>query len=752
MTKEIQHIIKRDGTTEVFCEDKIYQALYGAFKEVGFKENIDLESLTQKVVNKLSEVTTVEEVQDACCNVLMCSKYKNVAEAFIKYRTERSKVREERSEWAKIGIDITSGEDTESQRENSNVPRNSVTTQVEMIKRLYSKKFAMDFILPEKFKKPHITGDIHIHDLENLITKIPNCCLMHYPYMLENGFQLGNKWIEKPNTILTTMNILVQMVQVQSNLQFGGLTLQDLDIHLGQYVLSSFKKHFLSAYEEQVDLENNSEEALAYNTLKILVPASKFTSVERIFNIITSKCILQTHHLKVADIAIKRTKEETYKACKLLSYQLNTLQIRGESSPFVTISYGKSTTWEGRLLQKCILQERLDEFDRSGVQEFPKHMMIIKKGVNLNNDDPNFDMFQKAVKTSAKTCYPDFIFPDNQEKHTGGSATYMGCRSLLAPWYNEDNELQYLGRANVGVCSINLPRIALESKGDKELFYKILEERLDLAKEVMVWRYNRLITLTAKEASFSYIGGVFGMTLDPDEPVEKVFANGRGSVSIGYIGAYETALKMTGDDPVYDQDALNFQEECLSFIKSKIDQYKEETTLGFGLYGTPSESLTDRFCRLDKEKFGEVEGITDKGYYVNSFHVNTQATVDPFTKMDFESKFQPISSGGHVSFCETSNLSDNLSAYISIVRYAHGKGMMYIGVNSPWDFCKSCSWTGELELQEDTDYNYICPECGEVDENKIVKTVRLCGYLSTANKRPPVLGRIKEIRSRVKHM
>lgn len=301
------------------------------------------------------------------------------------------------------------------------------------------------------------------------------------------------------------------------------------------------------------------------------------------------------------------------------------------------------------------------------------------------------------------------------------------------------------------MCSINLPRIAMESNRDKNKFFEILKERLDLARDVGVWRFNRLITLTAKEASFSYIGGVFGLKLDPDDTIEKVFADGRGSISIGYLGCYEASLFMTGHDPAFNEEAFDFQKELMEFINVQVDEYKEAYNKGFGIYSSPSESLTDRFCKLDLKKFGEVKGVTDKGFYVNSFHVNTQAQVSPFEKMDFESQFQKLATGGHVSFVETGSLINNTEAYETIVRYAYSKKMMYIGVNSPWDFCKSCSWTGELTLHEDTGYNYKCPCCGEDDENKIVKTVRLCGYLSTANKRPPVIGRIKEIQSRVKH-
>lgn len=404
---EVKYIIKRDGTKELFSANKIKQAINSASE--ASKQACDESSLVRKVIARLKgETASVEDVQDAVVHCLMVSKSKLVAEEYIKHRSKRDQVREDKSSWAKMGIDITSGEDTESQRENSNVPRNSVTTQVEMIKRLYSKKFAMDFILPERFKKAHLAGEIHVHDLENLVTKTPNCCLMHYPYMLENGFQLGNKWIEEPNTILTTMNILVQCVQVQSNLQFGGLTLQDLDIHLGKYIIGSFKKYLIDAVE---DLGGDTNALSPYTLDGTYHPLDE---------------VLCADFPKEVEIAIRKTKREVYRAVKLLSYQLNTLQIRGESSPFVTISYGLATTWEGRLLQKCILQERLDEFERSAVQEFPKHMMLIRKGINLEVSDINYDIFQLALKTSAKTCYPDYIFPENQELHTGGSATYMG--------------------------------------------------------------------------------------------------------------------------------------------------------------------------------------------------------------------------------------------------------------------------------------------------------------------------------------
>lgn len=299
---------------------------------------------------------------------------------------------------------------------------------------------------------------------------------------------------------------------------------------------------------------------------------------------------------------------------------------------------------------------------------------------------------------------------------------------------------------------MNIPRIAIEAKGDFDKFWNLFEERYNLAAEMVHWRYKRLITLKAKEAPFTYIGGVYGVSLDPEETIEKVFADGRGSLSLGSIGIHEACILMLdGKETAYDEEARLFTEQILGKINEVCEKWKEKTGLGFSSYNSPSEALTDRFCSIDLKQFGSIKGVTDKGFYVNSMHVNTEAEVTPFEKIDIESRFQKLSKGGHVGFVEVNNLSGNLDAYETIVKYAHDKGCMYIGVNSPWDFCKSCHWTGELGLELNENYEYVCPDCGESDQNNIVKTMRLCGYLSTTNKRPPVEGRLKEMKSRVKH-
>lgn len=706
-------VVKRDGIEENFDISKIFNAIKSAALNCvsDYEAHNIATDIADRVGSKVTKNTSVEAIQDVVEKTLMSSKYKDIAKHYIAYRSERNRIREEKSSYVKMGLDILDGTDTESQRENSNVPRDSTLTKLEIIKRNYHKKIANDYIIPKRFKEAHDKGDIHIHDCDAIVAKNFNCCLMDYPFMLENGFQLGNKWIETPNTILTAMNVLVQMVQVQSNLQHGGLTLADIDVHLEKFVKGSYDRYVMDATE---DLEVDS---------------------------ITDK---------VKSIAMKKTEREVYRSAKLLSYQLNTLQVRGESSPFVTITYGSSTTEFGRLIQKCILQERLDEFDKSGVQAFPKHQFITKEGINLNKQDINYDLFQLAIKTSARTCYPDYIFPDNQLKHSGGSASYMGCRSLLSPWLDEKSEKVYLGRGNTGVCSINIPRIALESSTTEE-FFSILSERLNLVIDVCKWRYNRLISTKAKDAEFTYIEGVLGMRLDPEETVEKVFANGRGSLSVGYIGLHEAGLVLFGDEPYTSKETLQFHKDVMNFINKRLEEEKQETGLGFSLYSTPSESLTDRFCKLDKSIFGNVEGVTDKGFYINSYHMNTETVMTPFEKIDLESELQPLALGGHITYIEENSLSDNLFAYETYVRYAHDRGLMHFAINSGWDFCKTCRWTGELEVVNDITHKYSCPSCGEDNPDNVVLTRRLCGYVTSIGKRPPVEGRVKEIMSRVKH-
>lgn len=711
-------VIKRDGTEENFDTERIITAIKAAALEVGYKEDKAYsiaDEVTTKVVFKVMHTDkgiTVEDIQDGVEKVLMLSKWKDIAKCYISYRSERDRVREEKSSYVKMGLDILKGDDLESQKENCNLPRDSMATKLEVIKRNYHKKIANEYILPKPFRELHDSGDLHIHDVDAIISEYFNCCLMDYPFMFENGFQLGNKWIETPNTILTAMNVLVQMVQVQSERQFGGLSLADIDVHLSKFAEGSYQGYIKDAL---IDLETEE---------------------------VTSK---------IENIALRKTEREVYRAAKLLSYQLNTLQVRGESSPFVTITYGSATDKFGRMIQRCILQERLDEFERSGVQAFPKHQFVLEQGVNLNPEDINYDIFQLAMKTSARTCYPDWIFPENQRLHTGGNAGYMGCRSLLSPWFNEKQDKIYLGRANVGVVSLNLPRIAMESNGNTKTFFDILRERLESAIDISNWRFDRLVKTKAKDAAFTYQEGVLGMRLDPEDTVAEVFENGRGSVSIGYIGLHEVVFSLFGKEAYESKDSLLFQMEVLNFINARLEKEKVKTNRGFSIYSTPAESLTDRFCKLDQQRFGNVKGITDKGFYINSFHTNTETVMTPFEKIDIESNLQCLALGGHIVYAESNNLSGNIKAYEDLIHYAHDKGIMHFGVNAGWDFCKTCHWTGELEVSEDTDYKYECPSCKENDPDKIVLTRRLCGYVTSMGKRPPVEGRVKEIKSRVKH-
>lgn len=723
-------ITKRNGKVVPFDTLRISNALDKVFTEI--KEEISTNDKTEVVLTALAHLVGhkdlgVEQIQDVVVLSLMEKGYYNAALAYTQYRTKHNYARQEKDVFAKQGLDILEDRDTQSQRDNANVPRNTMSSKIEIMKRLNSKRLALEYIVPKAFKEAHERGEIYVHDMDAVITKHFNCCNADYPNMLKGGFQMGNKFIEEPSLIETTMNVLVQAIQCQSTNQFGGLSIIDLDIHLAKYIEENHRRNV----QDIIDYENARFQAHPLST-----------------SVLDDTAFIEK-------MAWAKTKKQMYKACRLLSYQINTLSVRGESSPFVTITYGKGTGKYERLIQQSILEERFNECSANGVQEFPKHQFNVDSKINAYPGTPNYDLFQLACKVSAMSCYPDFIFPENQLLHTGGSAGYMGCRSLLPPWKNEDGELVYLGRANAGVCTVNLPHAALETLedgGDIDDFIDLVCKRTELAMDVGEWRYNRLIKTKAKDNPFTYTTGLMGMVLDPEETVERVFANGRATVSVGYIGLHEVVLAFMGEAVRLDNEkAIAFQVRVMEAMNDTIAKRRAETGIYFSLYGTPAESLTDRFCQQDKERFGVIPGITDKGFYVNSYHVDTELKISPFEKIAIEANFQKLSTGGHISYVEANQMKDNLPAYEKLVIYAFENKLMHFGINSPWDFCKSCHWTGEIPLVTDEDHKYKCPECGETDPDKIVMIRRMNGYIARVDTRPPVLGRVKEIISRVKH-
>ncbi|MDN6168331.1 MAG: anaerobic ribonucleoside-triphosphate reductase, partial [Lactococcus lactis] len=418
-------------------------------------------------------------------------------------------------------------------------------------------------------------------------------------------------------------------------------------------------------------------------------------------------------------------------------------------TPFTTLGFGLGKSWIEREIQKAILTVRikgLGKEKRTAI--FPKLVFTLKRGLNLREDDPNYDIKELALECSTKRMYPDVLSYDQIVKLTGSFKTPMGCRSFLQGWTDEDGREVNSGRMNLGVITLNLPRIALESSDNFQSFWRLLEERLMILKDGLVYKAQRCREASVENAPILYQHGAFGKRLKPGERVEKVFEKRRATISLGYIGLYETAAVYYGPNWESNSEAKDFTLAILKKLKKEADQWAEEFGYHFSVYSTPSESLTDRFCRLDREKFGLLHSITDKDYYTNSFHYDVRKNPTPFEKIEFEKDYPKYCAGGFIHYCEYPKLHTNPKALEAVWDFAYDR-IGYLGTNTPIDHCYECDFDGEFLP---TEFGFKCPNCGNTDPKTCDVVKRTCGYLGNPQERPMVHGRHEEIKSRVKHM
>lgn len=453
--------------------------------------------------------------------------------------------------------------------------------------------------------------------------------------------------------------------------------------------------------------------------------------------------------------ANRMTQKEINDGIQAYEYEINTLFTTNGQTPFVTITFGMGTSEFSRWIQEAILNVRIKGLGKDGITAvFPKLVMFLEEGINLKKEDPNYDIKQLALECSSKRLYPDIISAKNNRAITGSSVPVspMGCRSFLSGWKDKDGNEILDGRNNLGVVSINLPRIAIESGGSFKVFWDILYDRLALAKEALETRIDSLRGVKASVAPILYTEGAFGVKLHPDDEILGLFKHGRASISVGYIGVHEVMKLMFPhvEHPLDSEEVQKFGKGVISVMRSTVAKWKRESEEGWGysLYSTPSESLCDRFCRLDKEKFGDIPGITDKGWYMNSFHFDVDKKVTPFEKIDFESEYHYIASGGHISYAEFPNLRNNLRALEAVWDYAMER-LAYFGTNCPSDICFECKFEGEFKA---TSKGFECPKCGNHDSHKMNVIRRVCGYLGAPNARGFNHGKQQEVLHRVKHI
>ncbi|WP_221077121.1 anaerobic ribonucleoside-triphosphate reductase [Agarivorans aestuarii] len=702
-------VIKRDGSRVPYDAKRIVDAVLKAAEALGVKDNLVALQITQKVTEQFLNLPEVDinDIQSSVENYLMESDNKTLARAYIEYRHDRDVAREKRSVLNAEIRGLVEQSNAALLNENANKDSKVIPTQRDLLAGIVAKHYAKTHLLPRDVVKAHETGEIHFHDLDYApFFPMFNCMLIDLEGMLTGGFKMGNAEIETPKSISTATAVTAQIIaQVASHI-YGGTTINRIDEILSPYVTKSHEKHLATAKKWQI------ADAEAY--------------------------------------AKAQTEKECHDAFQSLEYEVNTLHTANGQTPFVTFGFGLGSCWASRLIQRSILDNRIAGLGKNAkTAVFPKLVFAIKDGLNHKKTDPSYDIKQLALECASKRMYPDILNYDKVVEVTGSFKTPMGCRSFLGHYQEEGKDI-HDGRNNLGVVSLNLPRIAIEAKGDEQRFFELLDQRLSVAKHGLDSRISRLKGVKAKVAPILYMEGACGVRLNAEDDVSKIFENGRASISLGYIGLHETVNALYGNsDHVYDNKQL--QQKAIGIVtalKQATLRWEKESGYAFSLYSTPSENLCDRFCRLDAKKFGVIEGVTDKGYYTNSFHLDVEKKVNPFDKIDFEQPYPSVTSGGFICYGEYPNMQHNTEALEDVWDYSYSR-VPYYGTNTPIDECYECDFTGEFNC---TSKGFECPSCGNTESSKVSVTRRVCGYLGSPDARPFNYGKQEEVKRRVKHL
>ena len=591
--------------------------------------------------------------------------------------------------------------------ENANKDSRVFNTQRDLEAGVVSRALGLR-MLPEVVAKAHLRGDIHWHDLDySPVTPETNCCLIDFDEMFKHGFKIGNAWVSSPRSIQTATAQMSQIIANVASLQYGGCSANRIDQLLEPYAKINYQKH--------------------------MTDAEKWIAPD-----------------KREEFAREKTKKDIYDAMQALEYEINTLYSSQGQTPFTTINFGLGTSWISREIQKAILQIRikgLGKEHRTAI--FPKLIFTIKRGLNLNPGDPNYDIKQLALECSTKRMYPDLLMYDKIKEITGSFKTPMGCRSFLQCWTDPETGKEVnSGRMNLGVVTVNLPRIALEAHGDKQLFWEIFQEKMNICKVALDYRIKRTKEAKPENAPLLYMYGAFGKRLKKTDSVDEVFKNSRATVSLGYIGLYEVCTTFYGPNWEHNKEAHDFAVSITKTMHDLCAKWEDEEGYHFSLYSTPAESLTDTFCQDDLKKFGRVANVTDKEYYTNSFHYDVRKHPTPFEKLEFEEDFPYQAAGGFIHYCEYPNLRQNPKALEAVWDWAYDH-VGYLGTNTSIDQCFKCGFKGEFEA---TARGFKCPQCGNSDPATCDVVKRTCGYLGNPQARPMVHGRHEEIIHREKHM
>ncbi|MBQ8491784.1 MAG: anaerobic ribonucleoside-triphosphate reductase, partial [Acidaminococcaceae bacterium] len=629
---------------------------------------------------------------------------------YIIYRYRRALVRKSNTTDESI-LTLIRNSNKDVMEENSNKNAIMASTQRDLIAGEVSKDLTRRVILPEKIAKAHEEGVLHFHDMDYFIQPIFNCCLINIGDMLDNGTVMNGKMIESPRSFQVACNVMTQIIASVASSQYGG---QSVDVrHLGKYLRRSrdkFMKRAIETLGENVDPK-----------------------------------ILEA-------VVDERLREELKAGVQTIQYQINTLMTTNGQSPFVTLFLylreDDPYIEENAMIIEEIIRQRLQGIkNEKGVYvtpAFPKLVYVLDENNCLKGGKYDY-LTHLAVKCSAKRMYPDYISAKKmRENYEGNVFSPMGCRSFLAPWKDENGNYKFEGRFNQGVVSINLPQIGILSGGDEEKFWKLLDERLALCFEAIMCRHNALLGVRSDVSPIHWQYGAIAR-LGKGEKIDKYLFGGYSSISLGYIGLYEMTKAVKGCSHT-TPEGKDFALRVMKHLRETCNRWRAETNIGFALYGTPAESLCYRFARVDKERFGTIKDITDKGYYTNSYHVDVRENIDAFSKFEFESEFQKLSSGGAISYVEIPNMQNNPKALEATVQFIYDH-IQYAEFNTKSDYCMVCGYDGEIMINDDNEWE--CPQCHNKDHAKMNVTRRTCGYLGENFWN---VGKTKEIKARVLHL
>nr|DAX09278.1 MAG TPA: anaerobic ribonucleoside triphosphate reductase [Bacteriophage sp.] len=713
-------IKKRDGSLVDFNKDKIITAI----SKAGYVDDYTKENIAEYIERIAKETEmTVEDIQNIVEEKLMTSMYPEVAREYVRYRYKRELIRNTKGALSEV-LDIVNLSNQDVNEENSNKNPVILSTQRDYMAGMVSKELSEKLLFPPDVMKAHKEGIIHVHDMDYAIQKMYNCALLDMEDMLQNGTVINGTMIEKPHSFATACNIATQiMAQVASN-QYGG---QSVSVaHLAPFVNTSRQK-----IKEEVKQELESIHAEYYE-------------------------------MDLDYITEKRLKDEITKGVQTMQYQINTLMTSNGQTPFVTLflylneAKNKQEKKDLAMVIEEIIRQRYQGVKNEKgawiTAAFPKLIYVLEED-NIRKGTPYYYLTEMCAKCTAKRMQPDYlsekIMLKNKKTEDGVGHCYppMGCRSFLTPYLDENGKAKFYGRFNQGVVSINLVDVALSADKDKNRFWSILDERLELCHKALRVRHQNLKCTISNVSPIHWQYGAIAR-LQKGEKIDKLLENGYSTISLGYAGLYECCMAMFGKshtDPAVKPFALS----VMQHLNDKCAEWKTKEHLGYSVYGTPMETTTYKFAKCLRERFGVIKEVTDHDYITNSYHVNVREPIDPFTKLQFESEFQLLSPGGAISYIECADMTKNIDAVMAVIQFIYDN-IMYAELNTKSDYCQVCGYDGEIKIVTDNGrLEWECPNCGNRDKTKMNVTRRTCGYLGSQFWNQ---GRTEEIRDRFIHL